>query len=448
MHMKRRLPKFESVLKYLLSTILIGVCLYPKFPFVRIPSTFVSIRLEDVLLALSFILFCIYLFTSGKYKQILNNNLTKGIILYLAVGFLSVLSSIAITNSASVHISLLHWMRRIEYFTPFFMGLYLIRHDKSLLNYYFKVILIVLVLIFFYGLGQRYFNWPIIITQNEEYSKGVALRWIAGSHINSTFAGHYDLASFLVLILPMIISYLILTKNRIEKLCLFLCYSFGMWLLVNSASRISLASLLGAVTISLLLIKKYTAIPIVIIYSLAFTLFSSNLIGRYERIIDVFKTKISKVAVGEVYAQTVPKNVATVTSTPVPIFEDRSTNIRLKVEWPRAVRAFVKNPVLGTGYSSITLATDNDYLRALGETGILGFLAFAFIFVQLAVNFFKGFGFNYNSLEKAFIVGIIGSIFGIFLNATFIDVFEASKFAIIFWMLVGFSQGIIHGYAK
>ncbi len=124
--------------------------------------------------------------------------------------------------------------------------------------------------------------------------------------------------------------------------------------------------------------------------------------------------------------------------TPVPILEDRSTSIRLNVEWPRAIRALSKNPLLGTGYSSITLATDNDYLRLLGETGILGFLAFALIFLRIGEVILKSLPFRFNGeYEKAFVAGFIGSLPGLFLNATFIDIFEASKFAILFWLLMG-----------
>ena len=61
----------------------------------------------------------------------------------------------------------------------------------------------------------------------------------------------------------------------------------------------------------------------------------------------------------------------------------RSFQIRLNIEWPRAIRAFWKNPFLGTGYSSITIATDNDYLRILGETGIFGLLSFVLLFFVL-----------------------------------------------------------------
>ena len=90
-----------------------------------------------------------------------------------------------------------------------------------------------------------------------------------------------------------------------------------------------------------------------------------------------------------------------ITPTPPPVFEDRSTNIRLNVEWPRAIRAFSKNPLLGTGYSSISLATDNDYLRALGEVGFLGFISFSLIFVKLI-----------EVLIKAYRKSVLGGFYG------------------------------------
>ncbi len=123
----------------------------------------------------------------------------------------------------------------------------------------------------------------------------------------------------------------------------------------------------------------------------------------------------------------------------MPVFEDRSSSIRLNVEWPRAIRAFTKNPLLGTGYSSITLATDNDYLRLLGEAGALGFLAFSLIFIRIGNLTLANFPIhkNFSGVEQAFIAGIAGSIPGVLLNAVFIDVFEASKFAILFWLLMG-----------
>jgi O-antigen ligase len=122
----------------------------------------------------------------------------------------------------------------------------------------------------------------------------------------------------------------------------------------------------------------------------------------------------------------------------------RSTDIRFKVEWPRALRAFAKNPLLGTGYSSIDLATDNDYLRILGEVGLLGGLAFLAVFLEISRMFIGLLAKKTASKEGNLIVlGAAGTAIGYFLNAVFIDVFESSKVAFFFWILMGIALKII-----
>jgi O-antigen ligase len=167
---------------------------------------------------------------------------------------------------------------------------------------------------------------------------------------------------------------------------------------------------------------------------------------RYGRIINVVREKI----VYEVRENNVVYAVEDVgklpSPTPVPVTEDRSTSIRLNVEWPRAIRSLKKNLLLGTGYSSITLATDNDYLRALGEIGILGFFAFSLLFIRVVRVISKPFPYlkNFKTANLAFITGFAGALAGIFVNAFFIDIFEASKFATIFWLFVGIAVSLIY----
>jgi hypothetical protein len=434
------------------AAILLAVPLYPKFPFIRVPGTFVSIRLEDFLLAVVSVIFVFRLLPN--IKKFLENKINKAIFLSLSIGFLSLITAIFVTKTVEPHIGLLHWLRRIEYFVPFFVGFLVIKEKRENLEFYLKILMISVILAFLYGLGQKYLNWPIIVTQNLEYAKGIALRWVPGSHINSTFAGHYDLATFLVMILPVYACLFFLLKGWRTKVIIFTVFSAGLWLLSNSGSRISVVSYLGALTIALFLVKKYRAIPLVIILSLVFFSMSSSLMARYSQIIEVTSKKILKInnvffkqevvyAADEITG--IPKKRKTPEPTPSPVFEDRSTSIRLNVEWPRAIRALSKNPLLGTGYSSITLATDNDYLRLLGEVGILGFLAFFLIFLRIGRSVSKAFPLikKYKKVELGFLAGMIGSFPGLFLNAVFIDIFEASKFAIIFWLLMGFAVGLV-----
>lgn len=443
--MSKLLERFNKIYKYLVAAVILAVPLYPKFPFIRVPGTFVSIRLEDFLIGLTAVV-CVLLFAKEFWK-FAKEPVVRAMGLYLAAGTLSVVSAIALTQTVDWHIAFLHLARRVEYFIPFFIGFFALKNKRADLEFYAKLIVVVVLISFVYGFGQRYFSWPIIITQNQEYSKGVALRWVSGSHINSTFAGHYDLATFLMLVMPILITLFFVLKGKWTRVVLFLSSITGMWLLVNTASRISLVSYLIASGLALFFVKRYKAIPIVLVLSILFIGFSSNLLARYGRLFEVAKDKVFPVkinltiqpAMAAPLALDIKKDFPTPTPPPPPVFEDRSTSIRLNVEWPRAFRAFLKNPFLGTGYSSITLATDNDYLRLLGEVGLLGFLLFTLIFVRMGEVLLKVFPFakNYKGTELGLVAGFVGSLPGIFLNAVFIDVFEASKFAILFWLIAG-----------
>lgn len=125
---------------------------------------------------------------------------------------------------------------------------------------------------------------------------------------------------------------------------------------------------------------------------------------------------------------------------------DLSTGIRLDYTWPKAIEGFTRNPLLGSGYSTLTKSkiedfteaesTDNDFLRALGETGLLGFLAF---FGTVGVVIWKAIS-SFSKIKDPFfatiVAGICASIIGLLVNAVYIDVFEASKIAYVFWILV------------
>lgn len=426
--MQKLLKLFNgSMGKYLLTAILLVVPLFPKFPAFRIPGTYVAVRLEDFLILFTLLFFAIPILQN--IKSIFKNNISRSILIFLGIGLISLISGIYLTQTVDLKIGLLHWFRRVEYLSLFFVSFVYVRSNKDnnlFFDYAIKILIIINLLVFAYGLGQKYIELPVIVTQNEEYSKGIALRWVPGAHINSTFAGHYDLASFMVLILPTFITAFFVLKDKISKIILGISVAFGFWLLSVAVSRISIVAFILAVSFSLLLYKKFKEIILFGIISVIIFGTAPDLQVRYKRIFDVVKQRLSSVII--VQAQENGN-----------VNEDRSTSIRLNVEWPRAIRAFTKNPILGTGYSSITLATDNDYLRALGETGAFGLMSFLLIFIYLYQHL-KSYVFD-NSLKSIFIAGYIGSTVGIIMTAIFIDIFEASKFAIIYWMFTGLVVG-------
>ncbi len=125
-----------------------------------------------------------------------------------------------------------------------------------------------------------------------------------------------------------------------------------------------------------------------------------------------------------------------------------SLAIRYETLWPRALKGFYTNPILGSGYATLTKettgqfteaeSTDNNFLRTLGETGALGFITFygtiilaSYLAIQLLQNSQK------ETLGFIFAIAFLGSTLGLLVNAFYIDVFAASKVAYTYWTVVG-----------
>jgi len=481
--MDKLLKLIENKLLFLgIAFLLFFIPLYPKFPLFAVSGTYVSIRLEDLFVALVVGLFGLWVVLKRDFS-FLKWNLTRIILLYFGIGLLSIISGILITKNIVPHIAFLHFLRRVEYISLLFITYFSFKRMKQL-PVFGWIILIATFGVIFYGLGQKFFAWPVVSTMNKEFSKGMILRLTWWARINSTFAGHYDLAAFLVMILCLVISLVALIKKWYFKILVILLGMFSYYLLVLTASRVSfVAYLIGGLFILFFAKKKLWIVPFLIL-SILGMVFSADLGQRYAAtfhldlsflsgMVKVEPSQIAEVLptatptptiapVAPVVASPVPirgKPVPTSTPTPTPTMEatpsaeyfeptelavSRSTDIRLKVEWPRAITAFLKNPILGTGYSSITLATDNDYLRMLGETGLLGSLAFGAIILEITRKIYLFLRRRDISRESRMIVlGISGAAIGYFLNATFIDVFEASKVAFFFWILMGVALKVI-----
>lgn len=457
--MLRRLEQYkDEIYFYYIAFLVIFIPLYPKFPFINIPGSQVALRIEDLLISIAFIL--MILVKRTKIFSLFKNKIVQAIILFWVAGLVSSLSALMVTQTVSPLIVLLHWGRRVEYMVMFILGFMALRSKKDLI-FILKSLVLVISYLTIYAVGQKYFSWPVIVTQNSEYAKGVALRWLPGGHLVSTFAGHYDMATYLIMVSPIFYGLLLnkkarnqLSKNRFTFVLLIGICIFVYWLLVNAASRISIVSYLGAITLMMIFLRKIRYIAVFLFLSFIFLWTSSNLIDRYIRIfrvaMDRYITYEYLVDTTFAATQNAPERREPST-TPLPasinIIEDRSTSIRLNVEWPRAIRAVLKNPLLGTGYSSISLATDNDYLRMLGETGVIGTMAFFLIVIRILKRIIFGLRkLKLDEIEKVFVLGIFASLFGISLNMVFIDILEASKFAIIFWLFLGLVCSVIANY--
>ncbi len=509
--------------------------LYPKLPLIDIWQTWVYIRWEDFFVAAVILVWLAQLY---RKKVTCRSPLLWPILVYWLVGGLSLINAIFIAPRPAhffPHLALLHYLRRIEYMTLFLVVSASITSLK-IVKKYLGVVLITAILVCLYGLGQRYWSLPAFLTMNEEFSKGIPLFLPSTARITSTFAGHYDLAAYLVLIISLGASLIFTLKNWGGKILWLAVTMAGFFLLLLTASRISFMAYLLAVSLVLWLQKKkWLIIPVVLISFYFMKQLGGGTIIRFEKtfriervVFDVKSGKpiatlkefiaeptatptplpagwptptpkpastggedlplgtgflalpgkkeslaaaelAKKVAVGgegeeklilqleEMRTATLSSEIATSSALFLlskdyfvrkAIVYDISFTTRFQGEWPRAWQAFKRNLVLGSGYASVSLATDNDYLRSLAETGLLGFVSFWSLLLAMFLLMRQILRDSQSVWLKGLAIGVLGGLAGLALNAVLIDVFEASKVAFSFWMLSGALVGLSRFYFK
>lgn len=407
-----------------------AVALYPKFPLIGVGGTFVAVRLEDFLIAIVVGIYIVF-----NFKNLISDAkkpIHRAILLYWLVSGLSVFAGIFLTKTVDPKLGLLHFGRRIEYMSMFWVGYWAFDNLKQL-PMVIRTILITAFAVAIFGLGQQFLGWPVISTNNSEFSKGLTLSLGPGARINSTFAGHYDLAAFCLFPLLLII-WLATTETTKKRWMLALVGIPLYWAMLLSASRITFAAFIMTAGLLIVVLRKWRWLLVLVAIAILSVFLSPQLAGRYRELIITRFNQISLIPTALAQETTKDVNIIPDALKPTEVLEDRSLNIRLKASWPKAIRALYKNPLLGTGFSSVGLAVDNDYLRQLAETGVLGFLALGLIYLRLG----KSWLFSKNKF-----IWVMGCVtVGLLANAMFIDIFEASKIAIIFWLLAGVTQKV------
>ncbi|EKD90127.1 MAG: hypothetical protein ACD_32C00014G0020 [uncultured bacterium] len=462
----------NKALFYLTLFLFAFIPLYPKFPLFNIKGTFVAVRIEDFLIALTIGLWISYILINKKLSVVLKDNTNKAILLFFSIGILSLFSALFLTHSITPHIGVLHFLRRVEliFLLPVVVTIF---NTKKRLISVLIVLFLTLIVTNLYGLGQQYLDWPVISTTNSEFAKGLILRLTPGARVNSTFAGHYDFAVFLSAAIVFLAA-LFFALNKFWKMPILILGGLSLFVLILTAARVSFVSIFVGLIFALIFAKKKKYLLLVIVALTLIAVYPSQLRDRFISTITVNLLNTGKRYEGRNVNQQLenklniptlaykmasrsanfPAFSATAAGVPADIAPGepvdgtqlgvyRSFQIRLNIEWPRAVRAFLKNPFLGTGYSSIGIATDNDFLRSLGEVGLLGTIAFSLILISIWKKISQGVK-SGDKIIRFFSAGSLAAIIVFLVNGLFIDVFEASKVASLFWMILGLNLAVLN----
>ncbi len=472
--------------------------LYPKIPLLDITQTWVSIRFEDLLVGAAAVCLCATLFRNRRLPK---SPLTRPIIIYWIVGLISLGNALLFIfpNLSGVlfpHLAVLHFVRRIEYMLLFFVAYEAFR-NRPLMKPFLWTLIGSYVLIILYGFGQKFLGFPAFLTMNEEFAKGLPLKLPSTARFPSTFGGHYDLAAYLILVIPIVGSLIFSAKKVWEKILFLFLTLLGFEMLLFTASRVSFGVYLVCMSFMLFWQKKTRLIIPMIVISMTMMTLTSGASERFYKtfsVSDVIVDLSTGKPIGTLNStsgssatlepiaspaeDTLPRgsefiNLGTADSSAsgqisevlyyksidvdgigdIATFSgsfliqkalvyDISITTRFQGQWPRAMEAFRRNYLLGSGYSSLSVAVDGDYHRMLGETGIIGTIAFLGIFAA-AFQLFLKYKETLEPVKRAFVIGLFAGIVGLLVNAVLIDVFEASKVAFTLWSLLGIAVALL-----
>ena len=264
--------------------------LYPKLPLIDIRNTWVYIRIEDFIVLFSLFFWIVLLLLK---KVTLKTPLTIPILIYWLVGAIGTIHGIVIIfpQVANVfpNVALLSYIRHIEYLSLFFVAFSAVGSKKYVLVAIWTM-MATLIGVIFYGFGQRLFSFPAYLTMNEEYAKGIPIIISNQNRIPSTFAGHYDLAAYLVLMIPIVVSLAFFGFRNIFIKLLLLGLSFlGVILLFMTVSRVSFFVMFVALFFVILFQKKKLllgAIPLALFAGGVFLYSQSSLLSRFSNTVE------------------------------------------------------------------------------------------------------------------------------------------------------------------
>lgn len=486
----------KNLLHWSFLAFIVAIAVVPKFPIQHVEYTYIRIRIDDLL---PVILVALFTFQWIRRKVTLNKTLLIPIVLFWISVFVSFLVAYYISYTIPVfNIGLLHSLRRVQYMIVFFVASSLITSEKRFYQY-LKTYLATFLLVCVYGLIQKFGFLPSIQSMNPAYVDGRLLWLNPDDRINSTFGGHFDLAAYITFTIPLVLG---LYYSQFKKWYLLVFFT-SLTALLYTAARSSFVAYISAISFMLLSMRKFKFYLLVLVVTVGLmtvtgdmtkrllqtfqikTVYTNQLTGQqtigqkitiknlpagsYE--IDLpFLKKPGSVKVDDKTRRDIARDIAldqarragkVLTAEQIEaeaglmtqfikpeqtLLCDISCATRLQVEWPRAILAFKSNPLFGRGPSSITEATDNDYLRWLGELGLVGTSIFVFILLRImyiASRFGKKV-IEYKTLAFGFICGVLALL----INSLYVDVFEASKMAYNFWVVSGLFVGIATYYAK
>lgn len=357
----------------------------------------IALRLEDIIMfavVLGWMLRSAYM---GQHFGIVKTPVNAAIGIYIGVSVIATLLGLLGGSVRFFFAGLFHNLRYFEYFLLFFMILAHVRRKEIITRMIWAMFIVFfLAMIYGYtqiGLGGRVCA-PFDAEPNTFGGYIVLLMCLAGGIALTDNRANIRLAMIFLLILA--VPPLLFTLSRSSYFALAIgLLSF----MVVSHHRILIAAV---------------AIGLIAATILGFPVLPETVRGRVAGTFEPEPTYRSQVAGIEF---------------------DSSSSARIK-SYERVVKGWVKRPVFGYGVTGTTFI-DGQYARLLAETGVIGLVAFLFIFWRLLVHVRKIFLEASDPFLKGVAMGFFCAIIAMLAHAITANSFIIVRIAEPFWLLAG-----------
>lgn len=431
------------VFAFLLLMIFLVPIAQPSFLKLHDISEIPKVTLIRVLTSFALLLWAIWVYVSRKELNLPPKVISASVFLFLISWIISTIFS---TNFyLSFFGSYMRQMGFLTYFFYFviFFLLYDVVENYTELKYFYWTVFITTVIVDFFGILQLYRLMPWYERVRTE------------SRIIATL-GHADfLGHFLVMVMPIILSFIYYVKNNVLKVFLYVLFLASFLVLLGSYTRGSWVAFLAGIIIYYVFVlwkekgfftKKNKIITLVLVLGLALTVgifyITENKLYIEKKDVGLFslKERFESIGAGLGVTQQNPRVLTWRDS--IKLFEDKILKSP-RIIYGLGPETFSFN---FTPYKSLDLARydggkgypdreHNEFLDILFPQGLLGLLSFIFVLLSVFLYSIK----NYNKIGAENRILFLGTLIGwlSFLIQGLV-LFGLSATYLYFWMLTSF----------
>jgi len=357
----------------------------------------------------------------GKFFE--SNNVNKYLILMILTALVSIplkIWYVEVPNSGVLY-EIIYWKDWADPYILFFILFNIVDDEKTC-----KAVLLGLMLFLFVtALTTPLISLGVIhIRRLPEFYQGRA----AG------FSEPNQYASFLVLFIPLVVTYFLFTKYLITKMAIGILLAVSFIALVTTGSRGGALSFLLSMTVYLLLMRRENILSLNSIILVFMTL---TILGLSSFFLAPSKVK------EHVMSRFDPTDSQTMD-------EISGGHGRVKY-WQQGWRIFIEKPILGHGQNTFYLlhkkkvgvggAAHNHYLMQLVHFGIVGLGIYIMIFTKVFLNVWNHFKATKNLWRRKLFISYIAGFLAYSFSMLAVDL---SQPRYLFWIYTA----IIYKYAQ